>query len=478
MLGLFGTLNLAAQSMQTQMTGVEVTGQNLANVNTAGYTRQTVDIQTSPDIMTGIGPEGTGAEAASIQQAVDTLLNGQIQGQQSVNGYWNAQQSSLQSVQDSLDEFLSGSASSSSSSSSSNTTTSSGLSTLLDNFFNDFQSLATSPTSIPARQTLISDAQTLASAFNQINSQLNQETQSLNSSLSNDVDSANSLISSIAGLNQEISTAQSSGGNANDLLDERQQDLNNLAQLADIKTTNDANGSIDISIDGSTFVSGTQVVNTLQTYNPGNGNLLVVSSATGATVPFANLGGSMQGIMDARDGTLATLQSSVNALASSLITQVNSLYSTGYSLAGATGANLFSGSNAATIGVNSSLINDPSSLQASGSATASGDNTIALEIAELADASQSGLQNQTFSGYYGQTVGNFGDALQTANNQVSNQTAVMNMLTTQQSSISGVSIDQEMTNLLGFQQAYEASAELVTTINQMMGDTLGIKSGT
>ena len=80
------------------MTGVEVTGQNLANVNTTGYTRQTVDIETSPDITTGIGPEGTGAEAVSIQQAVDTLLNGQIQGQQSVNGYWNSQQSALQSV--------------------------------------------------------------------------------------------------------------------------------------------------------------------------------------------------------------------------------------------------------------------------------------------------------------------------------------------------------------------------------------------
>ena len=114
MLGLFGTLNLAARSMQAQMTGVEVAGQNLANVNTTGYSRQRVDIQTSTDVTTGIGPEGTGANATSIQQIVNTLLNSQVQSQQSTSGYWNGQQSALQSAQNALDEFLNGSASTSS----------------------------------------------------------------------------------------------------------------------------------------------------------------------------------------------------------------------------------------------------------------------------------------------------------------------------------------------------------------------------
>ncbi len=461
---------MAGQSMETQMTGVSVTGQNLANVNTTGYTRQTVNIQTSPDIMTTIGPEGTGAQAVSIQQAVDSLLNAQIQGQQSVSGYWNSQQSALQSVQDDLDEFLS---STNATSSSSSDTTSSGLSTLLNNVFNDFQSVATSPTSISARQTLISDAQTLASAFNQINSGLNQETSALNTSLGNGVDSANQLISGIAGLNQQISAAEFDGGNANDLLDEQQQDLNNLAQLTDITTTAGANGTVNVSVDGQALVSGSQVVNTLQTYDPGNGNLLV---QTASGTPLTLTGGSMQGTIDARDGTLATLQNSVNTLANSLITQVNAAYVNGYSLTGTTGADFFTGSDAGTIAVNSTLVNDPSSFQASASATATGDNTVALELAELADSPQGNLENETFGQSLDQTIGTFGDAAQTANNQVTNQTAVMNMLTTQQSSVSGVSLDQEMTNLLSFQQAYEASAELITTINQMLGDTLAMKS--
>src|ERR1035438_6552634 len=99
MLGLFGTLNLAARSLQTQMTGVEVTGQNLANVNTTGYSRQRVQITASPDLVTSIGPEGTGVDATGIRQIVSSLLNGQIQSQGSMSGYWNSQQSALQSAQ-------------------------------------------------------------------------------------------------------------------------------------------------------------------------------------------------------------------------------------------------------------------------------------------------------------------------------------------------------------------------------------------
>jgi flagellar hook-associated protein 1 len=466
---------MAGQSLQTQQTAVAVTGQNLANVNTTGYTRQTADIETSPDVtVTGIGLEGTGAQVLTIQQAVDAVLNNQIQGQQSVNGYWNAQQSALQNVQDNLDEFLNTSNSAATNTSTS-TTTSSGLSSLLNNFFNDLQSVATSPTSIPARQSLISDAQSLATAFNQMSSQFGQQDTEMNTTLSNDVDSANQLLSDIAGLNQQIQSTEFAGGDANDLVDKQQQDLQNLAQLTDITTSAGTNGQVNVSIDGQSLVSGNKVLDTLQTYDPGNGNLLV-ETATGGS-PLTLTGGSMQGTIDARNGTLATLQNSVNTLASTLITQFNSIYSTGYSLTGATGGVFFNGSDATSITVNPTLANDPSSFQASGSATASGDNSIALQLADLATAAQSGLSGQTFTGSYVQTVGNFGNALQGANTQVTNQTAVMNMLTAQQQTVSGVSIDEEMTHLLTFQQAYEASAELVSTVNQMLGATLAMKSG-
>jgi len=474
MLGLFGTLNLAARSMQTQMTGVEVSGQNLANVNNAGYSRQTVDIQTSPDISSPIGSEGTGAEAVAIQQAVSSLLNNQIQGQQSTGGYWSAQQSALQSAQTDLNEFLNGTGSSSSATGSASSTSSSGLSGQLSGLFSAFQSLSASPTSMTARQAVVNQAQNLASTFNQIDSQLSAANVSLNSSLNNDVSSANQLLSGIANLNSEISYASFSGGNANDLLDAREQDLENLSKLTNIQTSTGTGNAVNVSIGGQTLVSGTQVLDTLQTYDSGNGKMLV-QTATGGT-PLTLTGGSIQGTIDARDGALATLQGSVNTLASTLINQVNAVHGSGYSLTGTTGANFFNGTDAATITVNASLANDPSLIQAAGTATATGDNSIALQLAQLGSTAQAGLNNETFSNSYDQTVAGLGNSLATANDQVTNQTAVSTMLQTQRGSISGVNIDEEMTNLMGFQRAYEASAQLVTTINTMMGDTLAMKT--
>ncbi|MGA2868150.1 MAG: flagellar hook-associated protein FlgK [Verrucomicrobiota bacterium] len=475
MLSLFGTLDLASRAMQAQMTGVDVTGQNLANVSTTGYTRQTVDIQASPDISTSIGDEGTGANVVAIQQAVNSMLNGQIVTQQSSNGYWSAQQSALQSLQTNLDEFLNGTASTSSTST--DTTSDTGLAGQLSSLFDDFQAVATSPTSISARQELISQAQTLSSTFNQVDSQFDATRSSLNSSLTNDVSSANQLLTGIAQLNGQISSAEFSGGTPNDLLDEQQQDLQNLAQLTNIQTSTGSNGAVDVSIGGQSLVSGDKVLDTLQTYDAsGNGSgQLLVQTATGG-VDLTLTGGSMQGTIDTRDGELTTMQNSINTLASSLITQINSVNSGGYSLTGTTGTDFFTGTDASNISVNQSLVNDPSLVQASGSATASGDNTVALQLADLGLATQSNLDGQTFGDSYGETVAALGDALSNANTQVTNQSAVSTMLSTQQSSVSGVNIDQEMTNLMGFQRAYEASAELVTTVNEMMETLNEMKS--
>lgn len=474
MLGLFGTLNLASRSLQAEMTGIEVTGQNLANVNTTGYSRQIVQITASPDISTSIGPEGTGADATSIQQAVDSLLNNQIVAQNSTSGYWNGQQTALQNAQNALDEFLSGSGSTSGSTDATSSTTDSGLDSQLSALFNDFQSLAASPTSMSARQALIGQAQTVAASFNSIDSQLDSVNSSLNQSLGDDVSSANQLLTQIASLNSQITQADLAGGNPNDLNDERQQDLVNLAQLTNITTASGPNGAVNVSIGGQALVTGSTLNDTLQTYDPGNGNLLV-QTATGG-VDLTLTGGSMQGTIDARDNTLASLQNSINTLANTLITQVNSVNSNGYGLNGTTGNNFFNGTDAGSISVNSALVNDPTLIQASGSADDPGDNTVALQLAQLATTNQSSLDNQTFNDSYGSTVADLGQALQNANTQVSNQTTVSNMLATQLGSVSGVNIDEAMTNMMMYQQAYQASAELVTTVNTMLSDTLAMKT--
>ena len=471
MLGLFNTLNLGARAMTAQQVGVEVTGQNLANANNPAYARQTVQLQTSTPTPTSIGMEGTGVEAVSIQQVRDQLLDSQIRSEASVGGYWNSQQSALQNAQTQLNEFLN---LSSTDGTSGSTTDTQGLSSQMNNLFNAFQSVATSPTDPSARLGLVNAAQSLASGFNQASQNLSTLNGLLNTSVTSDVSSANQLLSDIANLNSEIAKATATGGTANDLTDSREQDLENLAKLVNIQTASNSDGTVSVSIGGQELVTGNKLTDTLATYDAGNGQLHV-QTASSAT-PLTLSGGSIQGTIDARDGALATLRNGLDTMASSLITQVNGIYQNGYDLDGNTGASFFTGSDASDIAVNSALVNDPSQVQAAGVANATGDNSIALQLAQLGQQTIAMLNNQTFSGAYALDVANFGNALSNANDQVTNYNSVNTMLLNQRDSVSGVSQEEEATNLITYQKAYEASAKIISTVDEMLQTVIAMKA--
>jgi flagellar hook-associated protein 1 FlgK len=474
--GLFDTLSLATRALQAQQVGVTVTGQNLANANNPAYARQRVNFQTSDPVPLVNGIQGTGVQVAGIQQIRNSLLDGQIADESSVGGYWTASQSGLQNAQTELGQFLNGSAAATDGTASSSSATSSqGLSTQIDNLFSAFQAVATSPTSLSQRQALVSQAETLASSFNQISNRLTAVNKDLNTSITNNVDSANQLLSDIAGLNDEITKTESAtGSTANDLRDLRQQKIESLAQLTNLQSSTAADGTLTITIGGVAMVSGAKVADTLQAYDPGNGQLQIRAATAGTSLTLS--GGSIAGAIDTRDGALANLRTGLDSLAAQLIGKVNSVYSAGYDLHGNTGANFFTGTNAATIGVNANLNSDPSQVQAAGVAGSAGDNTVALSLAQLARQTNAALGNQTFDGAYGKTVADLGNALSNANDQVANQDAVSSMLSKQRDSISGVSMEEELTNLMTFQKAYQASAQIISTVNTMLQTLVTMKS--
>ena len=471
--GLFDTLSLATRALQAQQVGVTISGQNLANVNNPAYARQRVDFQTSAAVPMVGGIQGTGVQVAAIQQIRDTLLDGQITDESSVGGYWTASQAGLEDTQTHLGQFLNGTAAATDGTS--GATSAQGLSTQLDNLFSSFQAVATNPTSISQRQALVSQAQSLASSFNQISTRLTGVNKDLNTSISSDVDSANQLLSDIAGLNDDIAKTESAtGSTANDLRDLRQQKLESLAQLANLQTSTATDGTLTISIGGVAMVSGSKVADTLQTFDPGNGQLQIHAATAGT--PLTLTGGSIGGALDTRDGALANLRTGIDSLASQLITQVNSVYSPGYDLNGNTGANFFTGTDAATIGVNSNLNNDPSQVQAAGVPGKAGNNSVALALAQLAQQTNAGLGNQTFDGAYGKLVADLGNSLSHANDQVANHDSVSSMLAKQRDSVSGVSMEEELTNLMTFQKAYQASAQIISTVNMMLQTLVNMKS--
>jgi flagellar hook-associated protein 1 len=464
MLGLFGSLDMASRSLAAQQEAMAVAGQNMANANNPAYAEEQAVISSTTPLDTPIGQEGTGVAVTGITELRNSMLDSQITGENSVTSSYTAQQSALQSAQTYLGEQLTNSSASGASSTS-------GLTADLSNLFNSFSSLSTDPSDLTTRQTVVQNAQQVANQFNQVSANLTQVQSGLNTSIGNGVTTSNQDLSEIATLNEQIMQAQAGGQSADQLVDTREATIEDLANQTNITTAAQSDGSVSISIGGVAMVRGGEAVNSLQTYTATNGQTMVEDA--NSSTPLDITGGSIGGNITARDGALASLQGSLDTLAGQLITSVNNVYSKGYDLGGNTGQNLFTGSGASDIAVNTSLANDPSSFQASGTAGATGDNTVALALAQLDDPTTG---TQTISQSYAQTVSSLGNAIDAATDQLDTSQAVGTTLTNQRSSASGVDIDTEMTNLLQYQKAYEASAQLVSTINNMMQTAISMVS--
>lgn len=468
MIGLFGTLDIGARSLDVQQQEMEIASNNLANVNNASYASEQLVVSTATPEDTPIGDEGTGVNATGITESRNAMLDSQIQAEDSVTGSLNAQLSGLENAEAYLDEQIS------TSSSSTTADSPNGLTADLSNMFDAFQSLSTDPSNVSLRQTAIQSAQAVAQQFNQVSSQLSGVNADFNTSIQNDTASANQYLSNIAQLNGQIVQAQEAGGSADQLIDQREQDLESLGNLVNFSASAQANGAVNVSIGGVAMVSGANAVDGLAAQDPGNGQLQVVDQNSGQVLTLT--GGSLEGEMTARDGALTDLTTSLNTVASQLISQTNAIYSTGYDLNGNTGQDLFTGNGASDIAVNSALLADPSQFQASGAAGADGDNTTVLALAQLANQNISALGNQTIGGYYDQSVANLGTAISTVNDNLATSSDVSQSLTAERNSESGVSLDDQMASLIQYQKAYEASAELVTTLDQMLQTVVSMKT--
>ena len=476
MLGLFGAIDLGQRALQVQQQGMEVTGHNLANVNQPGYSRQRLDVQSARSLGTSIGQQGTGIDATGIQQLRSTLLDQQMISDLSVSSATKAEQQAMQMAQAGLGQLVDQSASDTQgTTASSGVAGQTGLTETISDLFSGFQDLATQPSQSEARQGLLVTAENLAQRFQQIDLRLKQVNGSLNESVKADVTSANDLLEDIATLNQSIARAeQGNQGSANDLRDSRQQKLEALAKLVKIDTADAGQGRVEVSVAGATLINDTGLVDRLEAYDPGTGQLGIRTQAGGA--PLTLTGGSLHGTIEARDVDLAKLQSGLDQLAATMITEINTIHTAGFSLTGTTGEVFFSGTGAADIAVNQNLSDNPALIQASGSAFERSGNQIALALGKLSTTTFAALGDRTFSQSFAQTVTTVGQTLDSLNTESETQSNVEQMLTAQRDAISGVSMDEEVTNLLKYQKAFQASAKLISTVAEMLDTVLSLKT--
>jgi len=327
-MSLFGILNIGSSALAVQQAALQVTGNNLANAADPNYAEETVE--ESPGIDAPSGPNGqllgSGVSIDTIQRQVDLALQERLNGATSDSSSASTLQSWAGQIQSTFNA-LSGTAD---------------IGTQINTFFQDWSTLAGTPGSAGQQAVVIQDGQSLADSLNDLSGNLGTISTNLQQAISQDVQQVNQLTSQIATLNGQITAAQgSSSSQANSLLDQRDADLNQLSTLANVQTSTQPNGSVDVFLGGQALISGTSSQSLNASTYSNNGHIdsqVTFASGATATITSGEIGGMLQS-----QQLVDSTTDSVNSLASNLISAVNNIYSSGQ---GSEGYSTVTGSNA------------------------------------------------------------------------------------------------------------------------------------
>jgi len=452
MSSLNASLYTALSGLNAEQGALAVTTNNVANVNTPGYSRQQAVLVTNEPVEQDPLTLGTGVTLQDIESIRDPILESQIQQQTQSQGQYSTLSSALQQTQV-------------------NFTTSTGdIGTAISNFFDSVNQLSANPNDLSVRQGVLTAAGNLATSFNTAANNLTQQQSSLDLSAVQQVVQINQLTQQIAQLNGQVSNLQNVGESAGSFVDQRQQAIDQLSSLVDVTVIpTDGNTLTLTTANGAPLVSGQQSYQ-LQTENNSSGLHDIYSQGSDITGEITS--GQLGGTLQARDQEIPQIQTQLDTLAAGIANNVNTVQAGGFDLNDVKGTNLFTAPALSGVGAAANLsvaITDPSLIAASSDGSV-GSNGNAEALYAL--NSQTVIAGQTPTDYYSGIVFNVGNSTSNAAAEQSASALVLQQLNDQRSSISGVSLDEEAANMVQYQDAYSASAQVITTINDMMYATI------
>jgi len=463
-MGLSAAMEIGKNGLNIYRIAQEVTGENIANVNTPGYSRQKVVLETAPPTTANGFPLGTGVKITAIERYYDGLLQQQLVNAQTTQGFDTTKSMVLQQIEPSFNEIGN-----------------EGIGAAVTNYFNAWQDLSLNPTGSAERQVVLTRAQILTDNFHYVSKSLNDSIAIQNTSLEPLTDSINNSLLNIAQLNGQIKSTELVSGNANEMRDQRDQLVRDLSKQIGITFTENSDGTTDIRYaDGSAaLVTGTSYgAFSLDKTNPNN-FAVQLTPAGGALAAVTPTTGQLGAIVALRDTIIPGYLTQIDTLAKSIADAVNTQHSAGFTPTGAPGPNFFTplgvvAGSAAAFSIDAGL--NINTIAASGSAVLPGDNSNAYAVARLAEANTvpSGTPTATFSSFFSSLVSKIGLDVQSSKTTVSQDEAFTKQLSLLRESNSGVSLDEELTNLVKYQRSYQASAKLITTATEMMDIVIGM----
>jgi flagellar hook-associated protein 1 FlgK len=439
----FAGIGQAMTGLNAARYGLSVVSQNIENADTDGYTRQTVqqaEVVTPPT--SGLYttrtylPDLGGVKVASTDRSDDPVLDARVRGEHAQGATADTTASTLSSLDGVLGE-----------------PSDTGLSAQLGAFWAAWGTVANSPDSASARTVVLQNAQGVASTLHSLSASIGDVASSTAASLGSDVTRANSAATQLATLNGQIAIANALHNNVNDLVDKRDVLLDQLSKLVGGTATIGANGAATVTVGGQTLVSG--VTASSMSVDASNN---VSVGGTGVTLT----GGSAAARVTLLTSTIPSYQAQLDSVANTFAAQGNAIQAAGYDLSGNSGSPLFSGTGAAGITV---ALTDPNGIAASATPGGNLDGSNALQ------ASQSGGSPSGADAAFASLVGVIGSASALASQQQSTQAAVVSNVDALHASTNGVNYDEEVSNLMTYQHAFQASSRVLTAIDQML-DTL------
>lgn len=456
----FSHFEIGRRALHAAQFGLNVAGQNIANINTPGYTRQAVLLSASPSDGANLRLIGTGVTIDGVRQFRDRFVDARLQTETAISGRLTAQRDALSPVDAVFNE-----------------TSGNGISAAINGFFNSFQALEVNPNSAALRADVVSKASTLTTAFAGTSARLTSIQHDADGLLRSRVSQVNELTQQVADLNSRISTAEHLGESASELRDQRGEMVRQVAELTGARAIEDQAGMVTLTLgDGQALVLANQA-NRLQIQDT-TPNGLASISINGQPASISD--GELRGLQDSI-GAIGSQIIALDDLAGSIVTRVNALHTSGTDLNGNPGGNFFevpaSGPiTAANFAVSSNIKADPKLIVASPLAPGAASATIAGAIGSLLTdtSSTSGTLTGSFSSIYASIVADAGKGVKSVDDALTTQQAILAQATSQRDAVSGVSLDEEAINLLQFQKSYEAAARFLKIADEMTRTILSL----
>jgi flagellar hook-associated protein 1 FlgK len=476
-MALTPALDIARSALLAQESALAVVGHNIANVNTPGYTREVPDLEATQGQPAAAGVViGGGVRLRGVIQVIDPLLARRQLGAETDRGEQSMRRDQLTVLSETLNDL-----------------TEPSLASAVDSFFDAADALVRNPGGVAERQTLLGRATGLAAELNQRSAAVASLQRAADSKIGFIADSVNEDLTKIAAFSRDIQKSEVVGQPANDLRDERQLVLNDLASKLAITTMTDEQGAVTVSsVAGPVLVANGEVIHgvAVRAAGPGlDGSVLhdlgLTDTAGGFfTVPTVFAHGELGALTSVRDGTLVTASANLDTVAGALRDAVNAIQTDAAArdLNGnpTTATPLFSGTGAGDLTV---AITDPRQIAAALSAEP-GDNQNALRLADLRTAApvsvapasvpSLAIGNQPLSQYLAGEIGRLGGETATASEAATASELVAKQLETQRATLSGVNLNEELASLIKYQRAFQAAAQLLNVTNSTFDDLMRV----